>query len=60
MLNFVGKYIKNNKEKRSNIKFIRPGMSDDFVKIKEKRKRSIKKPKRSVHIKSNIGRGKGK
>ena len=52
--------MKNNKEKRSNTKFIEPGMSDDLVRTKEKGKRSIKKPKRSVHIKSEAGRGKEK
>lgn len=52
--------MKNTKEKRSNSKFIKHGMSDDLVKIKPKSKRSVKKPKRSVHIKSGSGRGKGK
>ena len=52
--------MKNNKEKRLNTKFIEPGMSNDFVRTKEKGKKSIKKPKRSVHIKSGKGRDKGK
>jgi len=52
--------MKNNKEKRLNTKFIEPGMSNDLVRTKEKGKRSIKKPKRSVHIKSGKGRDKVK
>ena len=48
------------REKISNIKHIKQGMSKDFVKLKEKRKRDIKKPKMSVHIKTGKGRGRVK